>query len=314
MVPFGGGTSVVGGSSRSREHRRSSRSTSPACAPWRWTALARPPGWARAAGPRCRAAARRARRHARPLPAVLRAGDHRRLRRDPLGRPGLQRLRALRRAGHRRRADRPRGRPADAADTAHRRRAFAARARPRLRGRARRDHRRQVPGPPEPEARRYEGWIAPDFAAGREIVRALAQSHEMPDVLRLSDEEETRVSLELSGRRACRRALDAYLALRRRQGGCLLICGWEGERESGPSPPLAGRAPAALGRGRPARTGRRALLGEGPLRGALPARRAAGHGRLRRDAGDRPHLEPPRRALPRRQRRAAGRPRARSRS
>ncbi|MGZ5314299.1 MAG: FAD-binding oxidoreductase [Solirubrobacterales bacterium] len=85
---------------------------------------------------------------------------------------------------------------------------------------------------PKPEARRYEGWIAPDFAAGREIVRALAQSHEMPDVLRLSDEEETRVSLELSGSEGLqKRALDAYLALRRRQGGCLLICGWEGERE-----------------------------------------------------------------------------------
>ncbi|HET8976068.1 MAG TPA: FAD-binding oxidoreductase [Solirubrobacterales bacterium] len=86
---------------------------------------------------------------------------------------------------------------------------------------------------PVPEMRRYEGWIAADFASGREIVRALAQSHEMPDVLRLSDEEETRVSLQLSGSEGVqKRALDAYLALRRRQGGCLIICGWEGERES----------------------------------------------------------------------------------
>jgi alkyldihydroxyacetonephosphate synthase len=29
-----------------------------------------------------------------------------------------------------------------------------------------------------------------------------------------------------------RRALDAYLGLRRRRGGCLIICGWEGERAS----------------------------------------------------------------------------------
>jgi alkyldihydroxyacetonephosphate synthase len=86
---------------------------------------------------------------------------------------------------------------------------------------------------PAPEVRTYEGWMAEDFVAGREIVRDLAQRHTAPDVLRLSDEEETRVSLELAGTRGFgKRALDAYLALRRRQGGCLVICGWEGERES----------------------------------------------------------------------------------
>jgi alkyldihydroxyacetonephosphate synthase len=86
---------------------------------------------------------------------------------------------------------------------------------------------------PGPRTRVYEGWIAEDFEAGREIVRDLAQRHEAPDVLRLSDEEETRVSLELAGTEGFRkRALDAYLALRRRRGGCVLICGWEGERDS----------------------------------------------------------------------------------
>ncbi|MGA8217936.1 MAG: FAD-binding oxidoreductase [Solirubrobacterales bacterium] len=86
---------------------------------------------------------------------------------------------------------------------------------------------------PAPAERYYEGWIAEDFHAGREIVRDLAQSHEAPDVLRLSDQEETRVSLDLAGTEGLRkRALDSYLALRRRQGGCLMICGWEGERES----------------------------------------------------------------------------------
>jgi alkyldihydroxyacetonephosphate synthase len=86
---------------------------------------------------------------------------------------------------------------------------------------------------PAPRERRYEGWMAEDFEAGREIVRGLAQRHEAPDVLRLSDEEETRVSLELAGNEGMqKRALDAYLSLRRRQGGCLMICGWEGEDES----------------------------------------------------------------------------------
>ena len=85
---------------------------------------------------------------------------------------------------------------------------------------------------PAPRSRVYEGWIAEDFHAGREIVRDLAQRHEAPDVLRLSDEEETRVSLELAGTEGLRRrALDAYLSIRRRRGGCLMICGWEGERD-----------------------------------------------------------------------------------
>ncbi len=86
---------------------------------------------------------------------------------------------------------------------------------------------------PVPEETVYEGWMAEDFAAGAEIVRELAQQHEAPDVLRLSDEEETRISLALSGTGGWRgRALDAYLGVRRRRGGCLTICGYEGERES----------------------------------------------------------------------------------
>jgi alkyldihydroxyacetonephosphate synthase len=80
---------------------------------------------------------------------------------------------------------------------------------------------------PAPAVRHYEGWMAEDFDAGREIVRDLAQRHEAPDVLRLSDEEETRVTLKLAGTEGLqKRALDAYLALRRRRGGCLIICGW----------------------------------------------------------------------------------------
>ncbi len=86
---------------------------------------------------------------------------------------------------------------------------------------------------PAPLERHYEGWMAESFEAGREIVRDLAQHHEAPDVLRLSDEEETRVSLDLAGTQGFqKRALDAYLSLRKRRGGCLMICGWEGDGES----------------------------------------------------------------------------------
>ncbi len=86
---------------------------------------------------------------------------------------------------------------------------------------------------PEPAQRRYEAWFAPDFASGREIVRALAQDEALPDVTRLSDEHETRFSLQLSGIEGLkRRAFDAYLSLRRRSEGCMMIVGWEGERDS----------------------------------------------------------------------------------
>ncbi len=51
-------------------------------------------------GPEAEAALGAAGPHPRPLPAVLRVRDDRRLRRDPLGRPGLERLRPLRLAGH----------------------------------------------------------------------------------------------------------------------------------------------------------------------------------------------------------------------
>ncbi len=86
---------------------------------------------------------------------------------------------------------------------------------------------------PAPRERHYEGWMAEDFETGREIVRDLSQAHLAPDVLRVSDEEETRVSLDLAGTEGFqKRALDTYLSLRHRRGGCLLICGWEGERGS----------------------------------------------------------------------------------
>jgi len=86
---------------------------------------------------------------------------------------------------------------------------------------------------PTPPVRTYEGWMAADFAAGAEIIRGLSQEGIEPDVLRLSDEAETAISFAMSGAEGLqRRALNAYLSVRRRQGGCLIICGWEGERDS----------------------------------------------------------------------------------
>ena len=56
---------------------------------------------------------------------------------------------------------------------------------------------------PAPEARRYEGWMASDFASGCDAVRSLAQGEALPDVVRLSDETETRVSFGSRARAAC---------------------------------------------------------------------------------------------------------------
>jgi alkyldihydroxyacetonephosphate synthase len=84
-----------------------------------------------------------------------------------------------------------------------------------------------------PRQRRYEAWMAEGFEAGTEIVRALAQGPGLPDVTRVSDEEETEVSLALSGPRGLAGSLfGSYLGLRRRRRGALIIVGFEGEEES----------------------------------------------------------------------------------
>jgi alkyldihydroxyacetonephosphate synthase len=86
---------------------------------------------------------------------------------------------------------------------------------------------------PAPRQRRYEAWMAESFEAGAEIVRGLAQGPGLPDVIRVSDEEETEVSLALSGPRGLAGSLfGGYLGLRRRRGGSLVIVGLEGEEES----------------------------------------------------------------------------------
>ncbi len=86
---------------------------------------------------------------------------------------------------------------------------------------------------PTPERRRYEAWMAPDFVSATEIVRSLAQGDVLPDVVRVSDQNETRISMTLAGTAGAKRALlSGYLRLRRRTHGCIIVCGWEDEREA----------------------------------------------------------------------------------
>jgi alkyldihydroxyacetonephosphate synthase len=85
---------------------------------------------------------------------------------------------------------------------------------------------------PRPTVRRYEAFSVPSCAAGIDAFRTLAQAGAAPDVARLSDEQETRVSLVLNGGDgAATRALRGYLRARGHAGGCLVIAGWEGRAE-----------------------------------------------------------------------------------
>ncbi|HWC85888.1 MAG TPA: FAD-binding oxidoreductase [Solirubrobacteraceae bacterium] len=70
---------------------------------------------------------------------------------------------------------------------------------------------------PAPEDRVYDGWRLPSFAAGRAALRRLAQDGPLPTVLRLSDEAETALNLTRPGE------LGAGTA-----GGSLAIAGYEG--------------------------------------------------------------------------------------
>ena len=80
-----------------------------------------------------------------------------------------------------------------------------------------------------PQVRHYEGFFFRSFAEGAEAFRHAVQEHAAPDVARLSDEDETRLTLSLAGRSGLlARAGTAYLGARGYGEGCLAIVGWEG--------------------------------------------------------------------------------------
>ena len=68
-----------------------------------------------------------------------------------------------------------------------------------------------------PEQRIYEGWWLPSFSTGMDVVRGLVQDGPLPTVLRLSDEAETAINLARPG--------DIGQGA---SGGCLAIVGFEG--------------------------------------------------------------------------------------
>jgi alkyldihydroxyacetonephosphate synthase len=85
---------------------------------------------------------------------------------------------------------------------------------------------------PAPGERIYEGVFFESFASGVQALRALSQNHALPEVARLSDEHETRMSLALAGSGGAKGRLGrAYLGLRGYREGCLAILGFEGAAE-----------------------------------------------------------------------------------
>jgi alkyldihydroxyacetonephosphate synthase len=85
---------------------------------------------------------------------------------------------------------------------------------------------------PAPATGVYEGLFFEDFAAGVQALRVLSAEHVLPDVARLSDEQETRMSLALAGSGGIKGRLGhAYIGARGYGQGCLAIFGFEGSQE-----------------------------------------------------------------------------------
>jgi len=107
---------------------------------------------------------------------------------------------------------------------------------------------------PLPERRRYEGWSFETFAEGADALRTLVQAGEEPDVARLSDADETRLTFALgSTGSVAARAGRMYLRARGHANGCLAILGFEGDahgvdrRRRNVAARLRGRGAVALG-------------------------------------------------------------------
>jgi alkyldihydroxyacetonephosphate synthase len=82
---------------------------------------------------------------------------------------------------------------------------------------------------PQPPVRRYEAYVARTWDAGLTALRQLAQAGPTPDIVRLSDHDETDAGLHLStAARGGRTAMRALLTARAGREACLVIVGFEG--------------------------------------------------------------------------------------
>lgn len=117
-----------------------------------------------------------------------------------------------------------------------------------------------------PEAARYEAWSFPDFPTGATALRAVTQQETGPTVIRLSDEAETAVSL----------ATTEKIGEKHSAGGCLAITVFEGShahvenRHAETSAVLAAHGGTTLG-AEPALAWQRGRFGAPYLRDSLLA-------------------------------------------
>ncbi len=81
-----------------------------------------------------------------------------------------------------------------------------------------------------PAVTRYEGVMFPTYEAGLDAFRELLARRATADLMRLSDPEETLTNLTMAAEGAKATALNTYLKARRVAGGSLAIFGWEGTR------------------------------------------------------------------------------------
>jgi alkyldihydroxyacetonephosphate synthase len=85
---------------------------------------------------------------------------------------------------------------------------------------------------PAPAFRRYEGWSFASFAEGCDAFRVMEQAEASADVNRLSDEAESGLSMAMASSGSRAEGLGRrYLRIRGHEGGCIAIVGFEGDEE-----------------------------------------------------------------------------------
>ena len=119
---------------------------------------------------------------------------------------------------------------------------------------------------PVPETTRYEAWSFPDFATGARALQAVVQTGTGPTVIRLSDEAETGVNL----------ATTEHIGEQSVTGGCLAVTAFEGtaahaeSRHAETAAVLSAHGGTSLGEG-PARAWEAGRFGAPYLRDSLLA-------------------------------------------
>jgi alkyldihydroxyacetonephosphate synthase len=85
---------------------------------------------------------------------------------------------------------------------------------------------------PQPAHQRYEAWSMPSFEVGAEAFRAFEHAGASPDVARLSDEDETRLTMALgSSGGLSEKVGKLYLRAFGHEQGCIAFTGFDGDSE-----------------------------------------------------------------------------------